>query len=95
MGRLSAFSVAGLDLWFNSSDHLPPHFHARRAGEWEIRVLFLLCAEGHLEYQVKWMARKRGISPADLGTLLERVLPRRELLLEEWEAKVRPRDLHG
>ncbi len=33
MGRVDAFSVAGLELWFNSSDHLPPHFHARRALE--------------------------------------------------------------
>jgi hypothetical protein len=36
--RLDAFSVAGLELFFNSLDHLPPHFHARRPGEWEIRV---------------------------------------------------------
>ena len=38
MPRLEAFSIPGLDLFFNSLDHLPPHFHARRRGEWEIRV---------------------------------------------------------
>ena len=27
----------GLELFFNSSDHLEPHFHAERAGEWDPR----------------------------------------------------------
>ena len=30
MGRVDAVSIAGLELWFNSSDHLPPHFHDRK-----------------------------------------------------------------
>lgn len=25
-------------MWFYSGDHEPPHFHARRPGEWEARV---------------------------------------------------------
>ncbi len=33
MGRVDAFAIGGLDLWFNSHDHGPPHFHARRPGD--------------------------------------------------------------
>ena len=40
MGKVDAVVLEGLDLWFNSSDR-PPHLHARRRGEWEIRVYFL------------------------------------------------------
>ena len=36
MGRVDAFAVPGVELWFNSSDHLPPHFHASQVGEWEV-----------------------------------------------------------
>ena len=54
MGRVDAVALEGLDLWFNSSDHLPPHFHAKRRGEWEIRVYFLLCTDDELAFDVKW-----------------------------------------
>lgn len=91
VARVTAFSLPGLDLWFNSSDHLPPHFHARRAGEWEIRVFFLLCREGHLERTTKWSDR-RGVRRADLDALLEGALRFRVELLVEWEAKVGVRD---
>jgi hypothetical protein len=88
VGRVEAFSIAGLDLWFNSSDHLPPHFHARRAGEWEVRVFFLLCTDTHLETSVKWRHRKRSIGRKHLETLREAAVQFREQLLEEWEVKV-------
>lgn len=41
MARVRAFEIDGLVLWFFSYDHDPPHFHAKRAGEWEVRVYFL------------------------------------------------------
>ena len=88
MGKVDAFSVAGVDLWFNSSDHLPPHFHARRAGEWELRVFFLRCTDTHLEASVKWADRKRGIGRKDLEALKTGAFQFREELLKEWEAKV-------
>jgi hypothetical protein len=88
VGRVDAFSAAGLDLWFNSSDHLPPHFHARRAGEWELRVFFLMCTETHLEVSLKWMDRKRGVSRTHLEALREGAVRFRVELLKEWEAKV-------
>lgn len=94
MGRVDAVSIAGLELWFNSSDHLPPHFHARKAGEWELRVFFLLCTETHLEASVKWMDRKRGMSRKHLDALKEGALRCRVELLEEWEAKVDTGERH-
>ncbi|MGH9892219.1 MAG: DUF4160 domain-containing protein [bacterium] len=85
MGRVDAFEVPGLRLWFNSSDHLPVHFHASRRGEWEIRVYFLLCSEGYLEYDLKW----GDVPPrAELEAILRSTLEHRGALLEEWEAKV-------
>ena len=43
MGKVESFNLDGLDLFFNSHDHLPPHFHVRKPGQGEIRVFFLLC----------------------------------------------------
>jgi hypothetical protein len=85
LGIVRAFSVAGLDMWFNSHDHAPPHFHARRAGMWEIRIYFLLCSEHLTDYDVKW-----GRSPGgrDLRALGAGAVKHRAALLEEWEAKV-------
>jgi hypothetical protein len=39
--NVRCFSLAGLETWFNSRDHLPPHFHAEKSGKWEIRVMFM------------------------------------------------------
>lgn len=88
MGTVDAFAISGLDLWFNSSDHLPPHFHARRVGEWEVRVFFLLCTETHMEWSMKWMDKKRGIGRRDLEALRQGAVRFRAELLEEWERKV-------
>jgi hypothetical protein len=68
--------------------HLPPHFHARRAREWELRVFFLVCTEEHMEVSVKWMDRKRGVSGKHLEALQEGAVRFRAELLEEWEVKV-------
>jgi len=51
---VDAFEIDGLDLWFNSSDHLPPHFHARKPGEWEVRVYILVTTAEELAYSFKW-----------------------------------------
>ncbi len=87
MGRVGAFSVAGLDMWFNSHDHPPPHFHARRAGVWEVRVYFLTCSECSLDYDLKWGRLPSG---RELRELVAGVVEHRVTLLEEWEAKVNP-----
>jgi hypothetical protein len=88
VGKVDAFSLAGVELWFNSSDHLPPHFHASRRGEWEVRVFFLLCTERHLEWSLKWKDRSRSTPQRTLAELRDRSVKFRAELLAEWEAKV-------
>lgn len=87
MGHVTAIGVPGLDLWFNSSDHLPPHFHARRPGEWEIRVYILETTGAELAYSPRWPPGVR--PPARLLAALRRaVVGNRLALLAEWEQKV-------
>ncbi len=85
MGQVDCFTLEGLQMTFNSSDHLPAHFHVRRPGTWEIRVYFLLCSEGELRYEIKW-----GTEPPrrDKREILDGVLKHRAALLTEWETKV-------
>ena len=88
LARVAAFAVAGLDLWFNSSDHIPPHFHARKPGTWEIRVFFLLCTEDALAFEVKWPPDATGPNRRERDALLRGALDHRVALLLEWEQKV-------
>lgn len=45
MGIVECLSMEGYRMWYNSSDHIPPHFHCKKMSEWEIRVYFLDCSE--------------------------------------------------
>ena len=81
MGKLDVFSISGVEMWFWSADHLPPHFHAKRPGEWEIRVYFLESQESHLAFDVRWGAGPNGKMR---GALAELVVKHREALYEEW-----------
>lgn len=85
MGKVAAFQLAGMQLWFNSSDHAPPHIHVGRRGQWEIRVYFLECTPTALACSVKWGV---GPPPADRKAILAAVLAHRAALLLEWEHKV-------
>jgi hypothetical protein len=86
VGKVDAVVLEGLDLWFNSSDHLPPHLHARRRGEWEIRVYFLLCTDDELAFDCKWA--KKYPSAKVLARIRKAVVECRVELLREWEQKV-------
>ena len=85
MGKVACFAVAGLELWFNSNDHLPHHIHVSRVGEWEIRVYFLEVTEDTLSFDAKWGS---GPSRRVREALKNLVLLHREELLLEWEKKV-------
>lgn len=37
MAKIDCFAIAGLEFWFWSNDHNPPHFHVKRAGEWGLK----------------------------------------------------------
>jgi hypothetical protein len=87
LGKVECIAVEGLDLWFNSHDHLPAHFHVRRRGEYELRIYFLLCTKETLVYDVKW-----GNEPAAnvRSELRDLAVANRVVLLDEWERKVCP-----
>ncbi len=88
MARVGCIEIPGLELWFNSLDHGPPHFHVRKAGHWEIRIYFRSCTETHLDFEEKWKLGKRGPSPGERTRVLREVLNHREELFREWEQKV-------
>jgi len=88
MAKLECFTIPGIELLFHSQDHLPPHFHARRKGQWEVRVFFLEGSTSKM-FEVKWPSGKE-VSRGDLKLLEENVRTYRVELLEEWERKVRP-----
>ncbi len=69
-------------------DHLPPHFHAKRKGQWEVRVFFLEGSTGEM-FQVVWLKGKE-VPRAGLKLLEENVTARRADILQEWERKVLP-----
>ena len=75
-----------MKLWFYPNDHEPPHFHAKRKGEWEMRILFLQGPEEMFE--LVWTAKKKQMSKADREALHEMVEVHRFELLREWEQKV-------
>ena len=79
MGKLSTFQVPGLDLWFYSNDHAPPHFHAEKSGHWQVRVNFL---EGTTS--VVYGSPR----PNELKVLRKLATANRAALLAEWEQKV-------
>jgi hypothetical protein len=86
VGKVDAVALEGLDFWFNSSDHLPPHLHARRRGAWEIRVHFFLCTDDELVFDCKWV--KKAPSAKVLARIRKAVVEQRVELLKEWEQKV-------
>jgi hypothetical protein len=87
LGQVQCIAIEGLDLWFNSHDHVPPHFHVGRRGEYELRIFFLECTADELAFNVKWGGEPDARVLADIREL---VVKNRVPLLEEWERKVCP-----
>jgi hypothetical protein len=88
LGKVGCFEIAGLDLWFNSSDHDPPHFHAEKPGEWGIKVYFLACRPNELAYEIKWPPKGARVPRQTRDQLLEMVLSHKAELFLEWDTKV-------
>jgi hypothetical protein len=80
--KVACFSIAGLQLWFNSDDHLPPHFHAEKLGDWEVKVHFRRERAEMLEVVY---GKPR---PREVKKLQEQAEVHRVELLREWETKV-------
>lgn len=81
MAVVSAFKIAGLTLWFWSNDHEPPHFHAKRRGEWEVKVNFLLPEAEMVE--LVWAGKRP--SQKTLRQLTSLAAQHRAALLAQWE----------
>ena len=82
MAKVRAFTVPGIEMWFYSGDHRPPHFHARSAGEWEVRVHFLNASGQMIEVIRPPDARIKGSVRKALEHGAE---AHRAGLLREWE----------
>ena len=85
MGKVDCIELPGYQLWFHSSDHLPPHVHIGRRGEWEIRVCLLDTTASVLAYELKW---GNGPTGPEEKTLRKAIVQDRVCRLEEWEVKV-------
>lgn len=83
MPKVACFQIPGLICWFWSHDHHPPHFHAKREGEWEIRVKF---TEAEM-FELVW---GDGPGARVFRQLAKAVEEHRAELLLEWEANVQP-----
>jgi hypothetical protein len=81
MAVVRAFQLVGLYLWFWSNDHEPPHFHAKRRGEWEVKVLFLLDVTEMIE--IVWCDKPP--SSKALKELTELAQRHRAELLQQWQ----------
>lgn len=87
MPRVDAFAVPGLELWFNSDDHLPQHFHAEKPGAWEVRVFFM--RDPSDMFETVWPKFGSGKpSKGDLRALGKLVEEHRLALHTEWDTKV-------
>jgi hypothetical protein len=87
--------IGKLEVWWNSEDHRPPHFHVKHQEEkWQIRVKFLQCTPNHLEYEFKIpRSRKDPIAKKDRDAILGQMKTRNNSmkhrqLYKEWNNKV-------
>ena len=69
-------------MWFNSNDHLPPHFHAEKKDEWEVKVMFM---REPPELEPCWRTKPSGPDQKRLRAAAEQ---HRLELLTEWEQAV-------
>lgn len=83
MGKVETFTVPGIECFFYSAEQgHQPHFHAKREGEWEIRVYFMTEPP---EYDVK--LKVRHIPGNKRRQILDLASKHREALYEEWTEK--------
>ncbi|MFN0056458.1 MAG: DUF4160 domain-containing protein [Planctomycetales bacterium] len=78
--KVACFEIPGLSCWFWSNGRDPPHFHAKKAVEWEIRVRFMLSEDEMFE--LIWGRVPRGRL---LRQKSRAVAANRKELLAEWE----------
>ena len=82
MATVEAFEIDGLKIWFWSNDHEPPHFHAKRNGEWEVKVCFMLDQSEMIEVEA-WS--KKTPPKKTLKELTSNAENHRVDLLKQWQ----------
>ncbi len=90
---MTTFAISGLEIFFHTLDHCPPHVHVLKSGEWEIRIdLDRTSKANGLIYNVKFPKRlPKGYSPLtskERKELLEHVIKHKAALLKQWQEKV-------
>jgi len=88
MATVEAFEIDGLKIWFWSNDHEPPHIHAKRSGEWEVKVSFMLDPTGMIAVE-SWS--KKTPPKKVLRALTSLAEEHRVALLEQWQ-QIRDRE---
>ena len=88
MARVECITIAGMDVFFNSNDHGPPHFHVRKPDRWEVRIYFRSCTSKKLSYSVKFALRSKGPTGRERTAILNAVRDNLAALTMEWEQKV-------
>jgi len=90
VAKVRACEFPGYDAWFNSADHLPPHFHLEKPGQWQIRVKFR--SDRSEMFEIVWPKnpKKKGGRPkqSELKEIAETVEAHRTALFEQWEQDV-------
>ena len=87
MTQLKCFAIPGMKLWFWPADHEPPHFHAKRSGEWEYKIHFL--ENDATMFEEFWTTKKARMSRQDKQAIVDMVTAHRLAILQEWE-KIHP-----
>jgi hypothetical protein len=89
LGKIEEFSLKGLQAFFRSSDHHPPHFHVKKSGRWEIRVYILTSSKNGLDYSFKFPKNKSvTLTSKEEKAILGFVTSNREKLLLDWSTQV-------
>ena len=83
MARVDCFRAPGIQMWMNSGDHEPPHFHPRKAGHWSARVFFLDSRARMIQDLRPPGARMKGTTRR---AIIAGVEAHRADLLRQWEA---------
>lgn len=86
MAEVKAFQLPGVKLWFWPNDHAPPHFHAKRDGEWEYKVNFM--EPDARMFEEEWSVKRNKKPTRDLKQIRDLVKEHREKLYDEWQKSV-------
>jgi len=90
MVKVAAFALDGYELIFYPKDHAPEHFHLSQLGErWEMKILFMLCTQTHLEIRAKrpsrWPINYNPLSKSKTKELLLLIDQHKIALEAQWD----------